>query len=74
MSEVGPSDELTAAIAAVAMLLAEETDAPMYDTASRAGWRASARLATAHLPPTRPPIRPAWHKVERLRRPPHTEP
>ena len=67
MSQHATEDEMVAAIAAIEMLLAEEASASVIDITNRTGWRDAARLATAHLAPSRTPIRPSWHTIERLR-------
>ncbi len=59
------ADEITAAIAAIRLMLGED-DAVAQE--ERAGWIASARLITQRIPPRRVHTPPSWSTVERLRR------
>ena len=65
-TEHADDDEVAAALAAIQLLLATETQPSAPEP--RDGWHDSAKLAVQHLRPSRTAVAPRWHTIERLRR------
>ena len=64
--QIAHDDEVAAALAAVALLLAEE-DRSFQEQPEPSRWNDATRLITQRMRPARVGQRPRWNTIERLR-------